>query len=133
MTSELQSRNVRFAAPNGAMRAEPIKNDAQRSRPELPSPGVPGPEITGSPLDAEQKSFDATADALLNKGGLAFDFDRYEVTAGTKRGDDLEGSAAWDNMFGRAGSDALPDAKALCAGRLFDPLLESSRRAFWED
>jgi hypothetical protein len=85
------------------------------------------------PLDAEQKSFDATADALLNKGGLAFDFDRYEVMAGTKRGDDLEGSAAWDNMFGRAGSDALPDAKALCAGRLFDPLLESSRRAFWED
>lgn len=85
----------------------PGPRDAAGPAPERPSPSMPGPEITGSTLTGEHGSFDAKADAMLEHGRLALNFDRYEVQVGTKRGDHLEGSSAWDNMFGRAGNDTL--------------------------
>ena len=85
----------------------PGPRDADGPSPERSSPSVPGPEITGSTLTGEQKSFDGKADALLKKGDLAFDFDRYDVEVGTKRADHMEGSSAWDHKFGRAGNDTL--------------------------
>lgn len=85
----------------------PAARDAPGPAPERPSPSVPGPQVTSSTQSGEQKSFDAKADAMLKDGGLAFDFERYEVEAGTKRADHMDGDASWDNMFGRAGNDTL--------------------------
>lgn len=85
----------------------PASRDAPGAAPERPTPSVAGPQITSSSLGGEQESFDAKADAMLKKGGLSFDFDRYEVSIGTSRGDHLEGGSAWDQMFGRAGNDSL--------------------------
>lgn len=74
-------------------------------RPERNASEAP-PEIGAATIErGTAQSFDAIADGLLERGGLTFDVDKYNIIVGGARGDAPAGTAAWDHFIGRGGDD----------------------------
>ncbi|MBX9933480.1 MAG: calcium-binding protein [Methylobacterium sp.] len=67
-----------------------------------------GPEIGDSTLTPVQASFDVFADGYLGLvDGFDFKVSEFAVGVGGEKRDDLTGTAAVDNLFGRSGNDRL--------------------------
>jgi serralysin len=64
------------------------------------------PEIGAATIDkGTAQSFESSTKGLLDRGGVNFDFDRYNVIVGGDRADNLGGTTKWDHFFGRGGND----------------------------
>lgn len=108
---------------------------ADFTRPERDASETP-PAI-GEPTinNGTAQSFDAIAGGLLERGGITFDVDKYNVIAGGNRADAPDGTVAWDHFIGRGGDDRFSGGEGddVIQGDGGDDILSGEAGSDWID